>query len=310
MLAIRGLQVRYGAIAAVRGVDLDINQGEIIALLGANGAGKSTIARSIAGLLPFSGDIVYDGQKLVPNTAEKNLRRGIALVPEGRGILARMTVYENLLMGTYIRADKAEAAGDVARMLERFPILGKRRDGLASLLSGGEQQMLAIARALLSKPKLLLLDEPSLGLAPLMTDTLFKMIAQFRDEGLTVLLVEQKARQTLKIVDRAYLLETGRVVTSGTAQALINDPTVSDAFLGGPHRAHLHLSPLGRGRRVAPGEGKGSGSGESPLTRSPSARDLSPKGRGEEGATPRNAPAPARSRRRCCGRPHDTSHAD
>jgi branched-chain amino acid transport system ATP-binding protein len=235
MLAIRGLQVRYGAIAAVRGVDLDINQGEIVALLGANGAGKSTIARSIAGLLPFSGDITYQGEKLVPNAAEQNLRRGIALVPEGRGILARMTVYENLLMGTYIRADKTEAASDVAKMLERFPILGKRRDGLASLLSGGEQQMLAIARALLSKPKLLLLDEPSLGLAPLMTDTLFKMIAQFRDEGLTVLLVEQKARQTLKIVDRAYLLETGRVVTSGTAQALINDPTVSDAFLGGSH---------------------------------------------------------------------------
>jgi branched-chain amino acid transport system ATP-binding protein len=235
MLTIRGLQVCYGAITAVRGVDLDIKQGEIVALLGANGAGKSTIARSIAGLLAFQGDITYQGEKLVPNAAEKNLRRGIALVPEGRGILARMTVYENLLMGIYTRPDKAEAMADVGRMLERFPILGKRRDGLASLLSGGEQQMLAIGRALLSKPKLLLLDEPSLGLAPLMTDTLFKMIAQFRDEGLTVLLVEQKARQTLKIVDRAYLLETGRVVTSGTAQALINDPTVSDAFLGGTH---------------------------------------------------------------------------
>ena len=235
MLTIRGLQVRYGAITAVRGVDLDIKQGEIVALLGANGAGKSTIARSIAALLPVQGDITYQGEKLVPNAAEKNLRRGIALVPEGRGILARMTVYENLLMGIYTRPDKAEAIADVGRMLERFPILGKRRDGLASLLSGGEQQMLAIGRALLSKPKLLLLDEPSLGLAPLMTDTLFKMIAQFRNEGLTVLLVEQKARQTLKIVDRAYLLETGRVVTSGTAQALINDPTVSDAFLGGTH---------------------------------------------------------------------------
>ena len=235
MLTIRGLQVRYGAITAVRGVDLDIKQGEIVALLGANGAGKSTIARSIAGLLPFQGDITYQGEKLVPNAAEKNLRRGIALVPEGRGILARMTVHENLLMGIYTRPDKAEAMADVGRMLERFPILGKRRDGLASLLSGGEQQMLAIGRALLSKPKLLLLDEPSLGLAPLMTASLFQMIAQFRDEGLTVLLVEQKARQTLKIVDRAYLLETGRVVTSGTAEALINDPTVSDAFLGGTH---------------------------------------------------------------------------
>jgi branched-chain amino acid transport system ATP-binding protein len=235
MLAIRGLQVRYGAIAAVRGVNLDINQGEIVALLGANGAGKSTIARAVAGLLPFSGEIVFEGHNLSPGTVEANLRRGIALVPEGRGILARMTVHENLMMGIYTRADKAAALADVATMLTRFPILGKRRDGLASLLSGGEQQMLAIGRALLAKPKLLLLDEPSLGLAPLMTDTLFKMIGQFRDEGLTVLLVEQKARQTLKIVDRAYLLETGRVVTSGSAQALINDPTVSDAFLGGAH---------------------------------------------------------------------------
>jgi branched-chain amino acid transport system ATP-binding protein len=174
MLTIRGLQVRYGAITAVRGVDLDIKQGEIVALLGANGAGKSTIARSIAGLLPFQGDITYQGEKLVPNAAEKNLRRGIALVPEGRGILARMTVYENLLMGIYTRPDKSEAMADVGKMLERFPILGKRRDGLASLLSGGEQQMLAIGRALLSKPKLLLLDEPSLGLAPLMTASLFR----------------------------------------------------------------------------------------------------------------------------------------
>lgn len=235
MLAIRDLQVRYGAIAAVRGVDLDINKGEIVALLGANGAGKSTIARSIAGLLPFQGDIVFEGHKLTPGTVEKNLRRGIALVPEGRGILARMTVHENLMMGIYTRADKTQAMADVEAMLERFPILGKRRDGLASLLSGGEQQMLAIGRALLAKPKLLLLDEPSLGLAPLMTDTLFKMIGQFHDEGLTVLLVEQKARQTLKIVDRAYLLETGRVVTSGSAEKLMHDPTVSDAFLGGPH---------------------------------------------------------------------------
>jgi branched-chain amino acid transport system ATP-binding protein len=235
MLAIRDLQVRYGAITAVRGVDLDIKAGEIVALLGANGAGKSTIARAIAGLLPFSGDIVYEGHSLVPGSVENNLRRGIALVPEGRGILARMTVHENLMMGVYTRSDKAQALEDVAKMLERFPILGKRRDGLASLLSGGEQQMLAIGRALLSKPKLLLLDEPSLGLAPLMSDTLFRMIGQFRDEGLTVLLVEQKARQTLKIVDRAYLLETGRVVTSGTAEALMHDPSVSDAFLGGGH---------------------------------------------------------------------------
>src|ERR1700761_3617568 len=235
MLAVRGLHVRYGAIAAVRGVDLDLNRGEIVALLGANGAGKSTTARSIAGLLPFVGDIVYQGRSLAPNNAENNLRSGIALVPEGRGILARMPVYENLMMGIYPRRDRSDAVADVGKMLERFPILGRRRDNLASLLSGGEQQMLAIGRALLAKPKLLLLDEPSLGLAPLMTETLFAMIGKFRDDGLTVLLVEQKARQTLKIVDRAYLLETGKVVTSGSAQSLINDPSVSDAFLGGPH---------------------------------------------------------------------------
>jgi branched-chain amino acid transport system ATP-binding protein len=233
MLATRGLQVRYGAITAVRGVDLEINRGEIVALLGANGAGKSTIARAIAGLLPFQGDIVYEGRKLAPNDAERNVRRGIALVPEGRGILARMSVDENLMMGIYTRTDKTEAIADLRRMQERFPILGKRRHNMASLLSGGEQQLLATARALLSKPRLLLLDEPSLGLAPQATEHLFGVIAEARADGLTVLLVEQKARQTLKVADRAYLLETGRVVTSGPAQALINDPAVSDAFLGG-----------------------------------------------------------------------------
>lgn len=235
MLATRGLQVRYGAIAAVRGVDLDVKAGEIVALLGANGAGKSTIARAIAGLLPFQGDIVYDGHKLRPNDAERNVRRGIVLVPEGRGILGRMTVDENLMMGIYTRADKSEAMADKQRMLDRFPVLGKRRHAVASLLSGGEQQLLAIARALLSKPRLLLLDEPSLGLAPQATDYVFGVIAEARAEGLSVLLVEQKARQTLKVADRAYLLETGRVVTSGLAQALVDDPAVSDAFLGGHH---------------------------------------------------------------------------
>jgi branched-chain amino acid transport system ATP-binding protein len=235
MLATRGLRVRYGAIAAVRGVDLDVKAGEIVALLGANGAGKSTIARAIAGLLPFQGDIVYEGHKLRPNDAERNVRRGIVLVPEGRGILGRMTVDENLSMGIYTRPDKSEAMADKQRMLERFPVLGKRRHAAASLLSGGEQQLLAIARALLSKPRLLLLDEPSLGLAPQATDHVFGVIAAARAEGLSVLLVEQKARQTLKVADRAYLLETGRVVTSGLAQALVDDPAVSDAFLGSRH---------------------------------------------------------------------------
>jgi branched-chain amino acid transport system ATP-binding protein len=233
MLEVRRLQVRYGPIAAVRGIDLDIRAGEIVALIGANGAGKSTIARAIAGLLPYQGEISYEGRLLHPNHAERNLRAGIALVPEGRGILAQMTVEENLQMGIYCRPDQSEARADIGRMLQRFPILGERRTALASLLSGGEQQMLAIARALLSKPRLLLLDEPSLGLAPKLTDYVFNMIAGLREEGLTVMLVEQKARQTLKVADRAYLLETGYVVTSGRADELVHDKVVSETFLGG-----------------------------------------------------------------------------
>ena len=233
MLRVRDLAVRYGAIQAVRGIGLDIAQGEIVALIGGNGAGKTTVARAIAGLLPYRGDIAFEGEVLKPNNAERNLRRGIALVPEGRGILGTMTVQDNLLMGLYVRRDKAQAMKDLATLLERFSILAERRHLLASLLSGGEQQMLAIARALLSKPKLLLLDEPSLGLAPKMTDAIFAMIQDLRRGGMTVLLIEQKARQTLKIADRAYLVQTGRVITSGPAKELINDPVVSETFLGG-----------------------------------------------------------------------------
>ena len=233
MLTVRNLSVRYGAIQAVRGIDLDVAKGEIVALIGANGAGKTTVARAVAGLLPYQGAIAFENETLRPNSAERNLRRGIALVPEGRGILGSMSVEENLLMGLYIRTDKVQGQSDLAVMLERFTILAERRHVLASLMSGGEQQMLAIARALLSKPRLLLLDEPSLGLAPKMTEAVFQMIRDLRREGLTVLLVEQKARQTLKIADRAYLMETGRVVTSGPAQALIGDPVVSETFLGG-----------------------------------------------------------------------------
>jgi branched-chain amino acid transport system ATP-binding protein len=232
MLQIRNLTVNYGAISAVRGLDLDIAPGEIVALIGANGAGKTTVARAIAGLLPYQGDIVYSGQRLKPNNAERNLRRGLAMVPEGRGILSSMTVEENLLMGTYARPDRAQATADLREVQSRFPILAERKSSMAGLLSGGEQQMLAIARALLSKPKLLLLDEPSLGLAPKMTDFVFEMVARLRDEGLTVLLVEQKARQALKIASRAYLMETGTILASGPAQDLIEDQVLSKAFLG------------------------------------------------------------------------------
>lgn len=232
MLQIRNLAVSYGAISAVRGIDLDVAAGEIVALVGANGAGKSTVARAVAGLLPYQGEILYAGGRLKPNNAERNLRLGIALVPEGRGILASMTVEENLLMGIYARPDRRQAAADLADVRTRFPILSERRDTMASLLSGGEQQMLAIARALLSKPKLLLLDEPSLGLAPKMTDFVLEMVVRLRDEGLTVLLIEQKARQALKIAGRAYLMETGRILTSGPAQNLLEDDVLSRAFLG------------------------------------------------------------------------------
>jgi len=232
MLQIRNLIVNYGAISAVRGIDLDIAPGEIVALIGANGAGKTTVARAIAGLLPYQGDIVYGGQRLKPNSAERNLRRGLAMVPEGRGILSSMTVEENLLMGTYTRPDRAQATQDLHEVQSRFPILAERKSSMAGLLSGGEQQMLAIARALLSKPKLLLLDEPSLGLAPKMTDFVFEMVARLGDEGLTVLLVEQKARQALKIASRAYLMETGTILASGPAQDLIEDQVLSKAFLG------------------------------------------------------------------------------
>ena len=239
MLTVGNLSVSYGAIAAVRGVDIEIAAGEIVALIGANGAGKTTIAKAIAGIVPFHGNIHFDKRKLKPNAAEQNLRAGIALVPEGRGILARMTVEDNLLMGLYCRADKSHALSEMASLLERFPVLGHRRHTLASLLSGGEQQILTISRALLAKPRLLLLDEPSLGLAPKLTNTVLDMVTQLRNEGLTVLLIEQRVRQALKIADRAYLLDMGRVVTSGKASDLIRNSVVSETFLGHQPRRQL-----------------------------------------------------------------------
>jgi len=232
MLSVRNLEVFYGPIRAVRGIDLDVQAGEIVALIGANGAGKTSTLRAIAGLLPYRGEIAYQGRALVPNKAELNLRAGLSLVPEGRGILGRMSVEDNLRMGVYVRSDHAESAADVERMFERFPILKERRASMASLLSGGEQQMLAIARALLSRPRLLLLDEPSLGLAPKMSDFVFSTIADLRRGGMTVLLVEQKARQALKFANRACLMATGRMIASGSAADLAADSLISEAFLG------------------------------------------------------------------------------
>jgi branched-chain amino acid transport system ATP-binding protein len=233
MLKVRGLEVFYGPIRALRGIDLDVAAGEIVALIGANGAGKTTAVRAIAGVAPFRGEIEYQGRRLEPNTAERNLRAGIALVPEGRGILGRMSVEENLLMGFYGRQDRTGSVDDLDQMYGRFPILRERRATPASLLSGGEQQMLAFARALLSRPLLLLLDEPSLGLAPKTANLVFSLITELRKDGLTVLLVEQKARQTLKIADRAYLMETGRVVRAGSPAHFIDEGLISGSFLGG-----------------------------------------------------------------------------
>lgn len=239
MLELRSLEVRYGAIVAVRAVDLKVERGEIVTLIGANGAGKSTITRAVAGLLPFGGEVLYQGRSLRGAPAEDIVRSGIALVPEGRGILGRMTVRENLLMGTYCRRDRSVAQ----TQLERFPILAERRHVLASLLSGGEQQILSIARALLTEPRLLMLDEPSLGLAPKWVTQVFGLLSDLRRLGITILLVEQKARQALRIADRAYLLETGRVVASGSAAALAQDCVVSDTFLGG-HASQRNTSVL------------------------------------------------------------------
>lgn len=235
ILDVAGLVVSYGPVRAVRGLDLKVHTGEIVALIGANGAGKTTTVKAIAGLLPFSGTVTYDGRALTPNRAEVNAGRGLVLVPEGRGILRRMTVEENLTMGFYPRA-KVDVARELEATYARFPILAERRNGMAYQLSGGEQQMLAIARAVHAKPRLLLLDEPSLGLAPKMTARVFKLIEELRREGLSVLLVEQRARQTLEIADRAYVLEGGRAIAEGKAGEIARDPVLAEAFLGGHAR--------------------------------------------------------------------------
>ncbi len=233
MLKIKGLRVNYGGIQAVKGVDMEIGQGELVTLIGANGAGKTTTMRAITGLQLYSaGDIEYQGQSIKGIPAYELLKRGLAMVPEGRGIFARMSILENMQMGAYLRNDVDGVQKDVDRMFGYFPRLKERAKQLAGTLSGGEQQMLAMARALISKPKLLLLDEPSMGLSPIMVEKIFEVVRDISKEGLTVLLVEQNARLALQAANRGYVMDSGFITMSGNASDMLDDPKVRAAYLG------------------------------------------------------------------------------
>lgn len=230
----RGLEVAYGRITAVKGIDLAVEQGELVCLIGANGAGKSTTLKTVAGLLaPRAGEIRYEGAAIGGVPAYELVRRGVALVPEGRGVFARLTVAENLQLGAYTRAERAEVRRDLDYIYGLFPRLAERHGQQAGTLSGGEQQMLAIGRALMSRPRLLLLDEPSMGLAPLLVQKIFKTIRRISSEGVTILLVEQNAKLALEVSDRGYVMESGRIVLADAAPVLLNNPSVQRAYLGG-----------------------------------------------------------------------------
>ena len=234
LLEIAGLSVNYGGIHALEELNLVVHPGEVVTLIGANGAGKSTTLRSISRLLPVRrGRIVYGGQEIGRLRPDEVVRLGIAQVPEGRRMLARQSVLDNLLLGAYTRSDSQAIQTDVEEQLQRFPVLARRRRQLAGTLSGGEQQMLAIARALLARPKLMLLDEPSLGLAPQLVQQVFQIIREINRQGTTILLVEQNAHMALLVANRAYVLQTGRVIKSDSAAKLLEDPEVKKAYLGG-----------------------------------------------------------------------------
>jgi branched-chain amino acid transport system ATP-binding protein len=233
LLAVENLTIRYGRVQALEQVSLEVNAGEVVTLIGANGAGKSTTLRSISRIIPIHrGRIAFDTRDISGARPSDVVRMGIAQVPEGRRMLARQSVVDNLLLGAYTRSDGAEIQADVERQFERFPRLAERRHQMAGTLSGGEQQMLAIARALMSRPRLLLLDEPSLGLAPLIVRAIFQIIHDLHGAGVTILLVEQNASLALQIADRAYVLEAGRLTISGPAAALLSDERVQRAYLG------------------------------------------------------------------------------
>jgi branched-chain amino acid transport system ATP-binding protein len=233
LLALESLQVSYGGIRAVKGIDLQVGPGELVCLIGANGAGKTTTLRAISGLVRAAGGrIVYEGADIAALKSHEISRKGLALVPEGRGVFAQLTIEENLAMGAYARSDRAGVAADLDRAYAHFPRLKERRKQTAGTLSGGEQQMLAISRALMSRPKLLLLDEPSMGLAPLMVERIFEVIRTISADGVTILLVEQNARLALEVSRRGYVLESGQVTISGEARALLGDSRIREAYLG------------------------------------------------------------------------------
>ncbi len=232
LLSVQGLRVAYGGIQAVRGIDLEIAQGELVCLIGPNGAGKSSTLKGLMGLAPCQGHVHFDGLALAGRPTFEIAARGMALVPEGRGVFARLTVEENLVMGAYTRRDRAGIRADLAHVYGLFPRLEERKNQLAGTLSGGEQQMLAIARALMGRPRLLLLDEPSMGLAPLMVQKIYETVTTIAREGVTILLVEQNAHMALRVSQRAYVMESGVIALSGNASELALDSMVRVAYLG------------------------------------------------------------------------------
>jgi branched-chain amino acid transport system ATP-binding protein len=233
LLQVRDVRVAYGGIQAVKGVSFEVHAGELVCLIGSNGAGKTTSMKAVTGIQPLAGgEVLYQGRSIQGQGAWDLVRSGLAMVPEGRGVFTRMSILENLQMGAYIRQDTAVVAEDLERMFALFPRLKERRDQLAGTLSGGEQQMLAMGRALMSRPQLLLLDEPSMGLSPLMVDKIFEVITDVSRQGVTVLLVEQNASRALQIADRAYVMESGLITLQGPAQQLLHDPQVQAAYLG------------------------------------------------------------------------------
>ncbi len=233
LLQVSNVRVAYGGIQAVKGVSLDVYEGELVCLIGSNGAGKTTCMKAVTGLEPLAaGEVRYQGHSLHSQGAWDRVRAGLAMVPEGRGVFTRMSILENLQMGAYIRQDVAAVDEDLERMFALFPRLKERRDQLAGTLSGGEQQMLAMGRALMSRPRLLLLDEPSMGLSPIMVDKIFEVIHDVSRQGMTVLLVEQNASRALQIADRGYVMESGLITLQGPASQLLHDPQVQAAYLG------------------------------------------------------------------------------